>query len=64
MKGVISSNMQTKLEERNISYEILVDCFKSKGAEEVVRLLQGENNSIIKSKKIILNILQYLKTKA
>jgi len=63
MKSVISILIQKRLAAYEISYDKIIETFKTKGEKGVRTLLRGDINgtpTIIKTKKTIDNILKYL----
>lgn len=63
LKFVISTAIQKRLASCGISYESIVNTFKTKGVEEAKCLLRGEINkkpTTIKTKKILNSIIDHL----
>ncbi|KAK0071447.1 hypothetical protein PV325_012921, partial [Microctonus aethiopoides] len=64
LKDVISKQMIKRLADNNILYEDLLQIYKDKGEKECIVYLRGEVDgqpSIIKSTKILNNIINFLK---
>ena len=63
LKYIISIAIQKRLASSGISYEDIVNTFKTKGVEQTKCLLKGEVNKkpmIIKTKKILNSIIDHL----
>ena len=65
MKHVISTEMQKRLASSDISYEALIQKYKTEGEAETIAFLRSDKEGkpqLIKNKKIMKSILDYLKS--
>ena len=65
MKHAISTKMQKRLASSDISYEALIQKYKTVGEAETIAFLRSDKEGkpqLTKNKKIMKSILDYLKS--